>query len=64
MDLPIGANCSEAVGPVEVIARQNDGPYAIRTTLGWYVVGRIKVQCHNAVSRNQIAVIKTDQGIF
>ena len=39
-----------------------DGPYAIRTTLGWCVVGPMKAQSHNAVSFNQIAVIKADSG--
>ena len=33
VDLLIGANCLEALEPVEVIPRQNDGPYAIRTAL-------------------------------
>ena len=55
--LLIGANCLEALEPVEVIPIQNDGPYAIRTPLGWCVVGPIKAQCHNAVSYNWIAVI-------
>ena len=35
VDLLIGANCLEALEPVEVIPRQNDGPYVIRTALGW-----------------------------
>ena len=62
VDLLIGANCLEALEPVEVIPRQNDGPYAIRTALGWCVVGPIKAQCHNVVSCNRIAVIKVDSG--
>ena len=62
VDLLIGTNCLEALEPVEVIPRQNDGPYAIRTALGWCVVGPIKAQCHNVVSCNRIAVIKADSG--
>ena len=62
VDLPIRANCLEALEPVEVIPRQNDGPYAIRTALGWCVVGPIKAQSHDAVSCNRIAVIKCDSG--
>ena len=50
VDLLIGTNCLEALEPVEVIPRQNDGPYAIRIALGWCVVGPIKAQCHNVVS--------------
>ena len=33
VDLLIRANCLEALEPVEVIPRQNDWPYAIRTAL-------------------------------
>ena len=44
VDLLIGANCLEPLKPVEVIPRQNDGPYAIRTALGWCVVDLIKAQ--------------------
>ena len=42
VDFLIGANCLEALEPLEVIPRRNDGPYAIRTALGWCVVGLIK----------------------
>ena len=62
VDLLIGANCLEGLEPVEVIPRQNDGPYAIRTALGWCVVGPIKAQCHNVVSCNRIVVIKAYSG--
>ena len=62
VDLLIGANCLQALEPVEVIPRQNDGPYAIRIALGWCVVGPIKAQCHSVVSCNRIAVIKADSG--
>ena len=33
VDLLIGANCLEALDPVEVIPRQNDEPIAIRTAV-------------------------------
>ena len=62
MDLRIGANYFEALEPVKVIPRQNDGSYAIRTALGCCVVGPIKAQCHNAVLYNRIAAIKADSG--
>ena len=39
VDLLIGENCFEALEPVDIMPRQNDGPYAIRTALGWCVVG-------------------------
>ena len=47
---------------LNVIPRQNDGPYNIRKALGWCVVGPVKPQCHNAVSCNRIAVTKADGG--
>ena len=62
VDLLIGANCLEALEPVEFIPRQNDEPYAIRAALGWCTVGPIKAQCHNIVSCNRTAVIKADSG--
>ena len=40
--LLIGSNCPKALEPVQVIASQQDGPYAKRTRLGWCVVGTIK----------------------
>ena len=60
--LLIGANCLGALEPMEVIPRQNGPSYAIRTALGWCVVGPIKAQCHNVVLCNRIAVIKADSG--
>ena len=62
MDLLLGANCLEALEPVEVIPRQNDGPYTIRTALSWCVVGPIKTQCHNVLLCNWIVVTKADSG--
>ena len=62
VDLLIDVNCLEALEPVEVIRRQNNGPYAITTTFIWCKVGPIKAQCHNVVSCNQIVVIKVDSG--
>ena len=37
--LLIGANCPKAVQPLEVIPAVNDGPYVVRTNLGWSIVG-------------------------
>ena len=38
VDLLIGANCVEALQPLEIIPSQQDAPYAYRTILGWCVV--------------------------
>ena len=37
--LLIGANCAKAIKPREVIPGGDDDPYAVRTTLGWGVIG-------------------------
>lgn len=37
--LLIGYNCSRALAPRQVISGQNDEPYAVRTDLGWSIVG-------------------------
>ena len=39
VSLLIGANCVRALEPREVISSQNGGPYALKTLLGWSVVG-------------------------
>ena len=49
LDLLISANCLEGLEPVEVLPRQNDGLYGIRTALGWWVVGPIKAQSHDTI---------------
>ena len=57
--LLIGANCPKALQPLEVIPSVNDGPYAVRTNLGWSVVAPISsssdtVKC-NFVRTNELA---------
>ncbi len=39
IELLIGTNVPKALEPLEVIRSVNDGPYAIRTILGWTVNG-------------------------
>ena len=39
--LLIGANCPRAIKPREVIPGNDDDPYAIRTSLGWGIIGRV-----------------------
>ena len=38
----IGGNCPKALEPVEMIPSQGNGPYALRTILGWCVTGPIR----------------------
>ena len=39
--LLIGANCTKAIKPREVIPGADDDPYAVRTMLGWGIIGVI-----------------------
>ena len=41
MALLIGCNCPHAIKPREVILGKGDDPYAIRTLLGWGIVGPV-----------------------
>ena len=36
----IGSNCPKAIKPKEVIAGKSEDPYAVRTLLGWSIVGQ------------------------
>ena len=40
----MGANCLKALEPLEVIPSQGNGPYAMRTALGWCVIGPIDMK--------------------
>ena len=37
----IGYNCAKALMPLEVVASEDDGPFAVRTILGWGIVGEL-----------------------
>ena len=39
VELLIGANCTRALEPVQVICWQRWRPYAMKTVLGWCIVG-------------------------
>ena len=53
----IGSNCKKAVEPIECIPRQNGGPFAFRTKLGWCVGGLCKKGATEEISCNRIKVI-------
>ena len=37
----IGANCTRASEAIKVIPSRNDDPYAMKTVLGWCIVGPV-----------------------
>ena len=39
--LLIGTNCPKAIKPREVIPGSDDDPYAVRSDLGWSIIGRV-----------------------
>lgn len=52
--LLVGANVPKAMEPVELIKSINDGPYAVRTVLGWTVSGPLREDNHEA-ARSEVA---------
>lgn len=42
IELLIGTNVPKALEPLEVVCSANDGPYAVRTLLGWMVNGPLE----------------------
>lgn len=67
--LLIGTHVPRAMEPEEVIKSVNDGPYAVRTVLGWTVNGPLRENNYEPagnrkyVTSNRISVAKLDCGI-
>lgn len=68
--LLIGCNCPKAIKPKEVILGKGEDPYAVRTLLGWGIIGPvsplegIQPNCgeHLASSCNRILAYEVDTG--
>ena len=43
IDLLIGCNCFKAIKPKEVILGKGDDPYALRSILGWGIIGPVGI---------------------
>lgn len=70
VELLIGANVPEALEPWQVVCSQMNGPYAVRTILGWTVNGPLKGMGKNGPFYNDkphmtvnriLCVYKTDR---
>lgn len=68
VDLLIGTNSSRLMEPWEVINSEGEGPYAVRTLLGWVINGPLRgnsaEQCEHgypAVTVNRIGVDKLEE---
>ena len=55
--LLIGNNCQRALEPMQIIASQDEGPYAERTRMGWCVVGTALEGNETRVGCNAIKVM-------
>ena len=51
VDILIGMNAHSAMEPWKIIHSQDDGPYAVKTTLGWVVNGPLKKRDDHQESR-------------
>lgn len=67
IELLIGTNVPKALEPLEVVCSENDGPYAIRTLLGWTVNGPMTGNSgetvnweHPEITVNRISVVNLD----
>ena len=59
--LLIRANCTKALEPIDVIPSKNNGPYAIKTRLGWCIVSPVNgTQSRQGIHCNRIAVKQAD----
>ena len=67
IELLIGTNVPRALEPLEVVCSVNDGPYAIRTLLGWTVNGPLTGSSgeivnweHPQITVNRVSVVNLD----
>ena len=66
VELLIGSDVPKALEPIDVIRSVGDGPYAVKTMLGWTVNGPLDgktddAQDQSVISANRISVVKLDQ---
>lgn len=55
VEILIGSNAHSAMEPWEIIHSQNDGPYAVKTTLGWVVNGPLRKTSNYHESRQAMS---------
>lgn len=54
IDLLIGTNAPKAIEPWQIINSEGDGPYAIKTLLGWVVNGPLGTRMSNAMPSHAV----------
>lgn len=67
IELLIGTNVPKALEPLEIVCSANDGPYAVRTLLGWTVNGPLTGNSgetvnfqHPQITVNRVSVVNLD----
>ncbi|XP_024116907.1 uncharacterized protein LOC112138581, partial [Oryzias melastigma] len=68
IELLIGVNVPKALEPLQVIQSEHDGPFAIRTMLGWTINGPLERNSGNTMdhqqpelSVNRVSVVQMDE---
>ena len=67
IELLIGMNVPRAMEPLEVIRSEHNGPYAIRTVLGWTVNGPLTGSggeanyCDQPINVNRVSIVNLDE---
>lgn len=67
IELLIGTNVRRAMEPLEVIRSEQNGPYAVRTVLGWTVNGPLTGNggeanyCEQPVTVNRVSIVNLDE---
>ena len=60
----IGANCTKAPKPIDIIPSKNNGPHAIKTKLEWCTVGTVNgTRSSQGIHCNQTAVKQGDKDV-
>ena len=54
-----GLNCPGAVRPRDVIFRNENDPYAVRSLLGWYINDPVRHKSSKQVHCNRIQILKS-----
>ena len=54
--LLIGLNCTRAIKPLKVIPGENDKPYAVKTVLGWGVIGIVSPNVYSEDGEHDMGV--------
>ncbi|XP_074657149.1 uncharacterized protein LOC141910314 [Tubulanus polymorphus] len=63
--LLLGANVPEAIRPIEMIPTEREGPYAMRTAIGWTLLGPVHrgQSAYRSTSVNKMSIVDLNKNI-